>query len=88
MVFKELISLFKIIFTADEHFSKAVEVVITWLDRGSCNKRNTNVFYSMIQSTNSHVRRLLAEKVTYEEEFQRAKETMKGHMQGLLTQCK
>lgn len=41
----------------------------------------------MIQSTNSHVRRLLTEKVSYEEELQRAKELMKGRMQGLLIQC-
>lgn len=42
----------------------------------------------MIQSTNSHVRRLLSEKGTYEEELQKAKELLKGRMQGLLIQCK
>ncbi|KAG8319366.1 Ecto-NOX disulfide-thiol exchanger 2 [Homalodisca vitripennis] len=73
---------------ADEQFTKAVQVVITWLERGDCNKRNSNTFYSMIQSTNSHVRRLLTEKATYEEELTRAKELMKGRMQGLLIQCK
>lgn len=62
-------------------------MVITWLERGDCNKRNANTFYSMIQSTNSHVRRLLAEKANYEEELQRAKDLMKGRMQGLLIQC-
>ena len=41
----------------------------------------------MIQSTNSHVRRLLSEKATYEEELQKAKELLKGRMQGLLIQC-
>ncbi|XP_046659681.1 ecto-NOX disulfide-thiol exchanger 2 isoform X1 [Homalodisca vitripennis] len=71
---------------ADEQFTKAVQVVITWLERGDCNKRNSNTFYSMIQSTNSHVRRLLTEKATYEEELTRAKELMKGRMQGLLIQ--
>uniref|UniRef100_A0A1B6MNE3 RRM domain-containing protein n=1 Tax=Graphocephala atropunctata TaxID=36148 RepID=A0A1B6MNE3_9HEMI len=72
----------------DEQFTKAVQVVITWLERGDCNKRNSNAFYSMIQSTNSHVRRLLTEKATYEEELTLAKELMKGRMQGLLIQCK
>lgn len=72
----------------EEHFTKAVQVVITWLERGDCNKRNANSFYSMIQSTNSHVRRLLTEKATYEDELTRAKELMKGRMQGLLIQCK
>lgn len=71
---------------SDEQFTKAVQVVITWLERGDCNKRNANTFYSMIQSTNSHVRRLLAEKANYEEELQRAKDLMKGRMQGLLIQ--
>ncbi|XP_034934226.1 ecto-NOX disulfide-thiol exchanger 2 isoform X2 [Chelonus insularis] len=70
----------------DDTFMKAVQVVVTWLERGDCTKRNANTFYSMIQSTNSHVRRLLSEKVSYEEELQRAKELMKGRIQGLLIQ--
>ncbi|EFN61407.1 Ecto-NOX disulfide-thiol exchanger 2 [Camponotus floridanus] len=71
----------------DDTFMKAVQVVVTWLERGDCTKRNANTFYSMIQSTNSHVRRLLTEKAAYEEELQKAKELMKGRMQGLLIQC-
>ncbi|XP_049778265.1 ecto-NOX disulfide-thiol exchanger 2 [Schistocerca cancellata] len=71
---------------ADDSFTKAVQVVITWLERGDCNKRNANTFYTMIQSTNSHVRRLLSEKAQYDEELQRAKELMKGRMQGILIQ--
>lgn len=39
----------------DDHFTKAVQVLITWLERGDCTKKNSNTFYSMIQSTNSHV---------------------------------
>ncbi|XP_012276181.1 ecto-NOX disulfide-thiol exchanger 2 [Orussus abietinus] len=70
----------------DDTFVKAVQVVVTWLERGDCTKRNANTFYSMIQSTNSHVRRLLTEKAAYEEELQKAKELMKGRMQGLLIQ--
>ncbi|CAK9829471.1 Ecto-NOX disulfide-thiol exchanger 1 [Anthophora retusa] len=70
----------------DDTFMKAVQVVVTWLERGDCTKRNANTFYSMIQSTNSHVRRLLGEKLAYEEELQKAKELMKGRMQGLLIQ--
>lgn len=62
--------------------------MITWLERGDCNKRNANTFYSMIQSTNSHIRRLLSEKTQYEEELQKAREIMKGRMQGILLQCK
>ncbi|XP_044003931.1 ecto-NOX disulfide-thiol exchanger 2 isoform X2 [Aphidius gifuensis] len=70
----------------DDTFLKAVQIVVSWLERGDCTKKNANTFYSMIQSTNSHVRRLLTEKSSYEEELQRAKELMKGRMQGLLIQ--
>jgi hypothetical protein len=80
-------SCIKYFLLADETFSKAVQVVITWLERGDCSKRNANTFYTMIQSTNSHVRRLLSEKAQYEEELQRARELMKGRMQGILIQC-
>ncbi|XP_014257458.1 ecto-NOX disulfide-thiol exchanger 2 isoform X2 [Cimex lectularius] len=70
----------------EETFGKAVQVVITWLERGDCNKRNASVFYSMIQSTNSHIRRLLSEKANHEEELQKAKDLMKAQMQSLLMQ--
>ncbi|KAK5640045.1 hypothetical protein RI129_010856 [Pyrocoelia pectoralis] len=70
----------------DETFTKAVQILLTWLERGDCSKRNSNTFYSMIQSTNSHVRRLLNEKSQYEDELQKAREIMKGRMQGILLQ--
>ncbi|KAL1502385.1 hypothetical protein ABEB36_007532 [Hypothenemus hampei] len=70
----------------DESFTKALQVVITWLDRGDCSKKNANTFYSMIQSTNSHVRRLLTEKSHYEDELKKAKDLLKGRMQGILLQ--
>ncbi|XP_022904307.2 ecto-NOX disulfide-thiol exchanger 2 isoform X1 [Onthophagus taurus] len=70
----------------DDTFTKAVQIVITWLERGDCSKRNANTFYSMIQSTNSHVRRLLNEKTQYEDELMKAREIMKGRMQGILLQ--
>lgn len=64
------------------------QVLITWLERGDCNKKNVNNFYSMIQSTNSHVRRLMNEKSQYEDELKKAKDLMKVRMQGILLQCK
>ncbi|XP_039284901.1 ecto-NOX disulfide-thiol exchanger 2 [Nilaparvata lugens] len=70
----------------DETFTKAMQVVITWLERGDCNKRNANTFYSMIQTTNSHVRRLLTEKSQFEQELQKAKDLMKGRMHGIIMQ--
>lgn len=46
----------------DDHFTKAVQVLITWLERGDCSKKNSNTFYSMIQSTNSHVSKTCCQK--------------------------
>ena len=38
-------------------FGDSVQLLTAWLERGDCNKRTAGNFYSMIQSTNSHVRR-------------------------------
>ena len=62
--------------------------MITWLERGDCNKRNAGTFYSMIQSTNSHVRRLMTEKGQYEEELAKFREQTCARMQGVVMQCK
>ncbi|XP_031621671.1 ecto-NOX disulfide-thiol exchanger 2 [Contarinia nasturtii] len=70
----------------DDTFSKAVQIFITWLERGDCNKKNSNTFYSMIQSTNAHIRRLLSEKSVYEDELNKAKEIHRKQMQNLSTQ--
>lgn len=72
----------------EDSFSKAAHIFIGWLERGDCSKKNSNVFYSMIQSTNSHVRRLLNEKFTYEDELNKAKELHRKQMQTLSTQRK
>jgi hypothetical protein len=71
----------------DESFQKACQILITWLERGDCNKKNANTFYSMIQSTNSHVRRLLNDKNQYEEDLKKARSNFKKQMQSMLVQC-
>lgn len=63
-------------------------MLFTWIDRGEVNRRTANHFYSMIQSANSHVRRLMGEKAQHEEEMERAKETFKNALMAILTQCK
>ncbi|XP_014673891.1 PREDICTED: ecto-NOX disulfide-thiol exchanger 2-like isoform X2 [Priapulus caudatus] len=70
----------------EESFFKASSLLMQWLERGDCSRRNANTFYSMIQSTNSHVRQILNQKQAYEEEAMKFKEQMKQRMQGLLTQ--
>lgn len=72
----------------EDTFAKAVQVLSTWLERGDCNKKNSNVFYSMIQSTNSHVRRFINEKNNYEEELQKARDLHNKQMHSLSVQCK
>ncbi|CAG0878476.1 unnamed protein product [Darwinula stevensoni] len=70
----------------DSTFLMAVRILVTWLDRGDCSKRNVGVFYSMIQATNSHVRRLVNEKTRHEEELRVVKEQIHQQMQGILIQ--
>lgn len=74
--------------TDDHKFSEATAVLSTWIDRGEVNRRTANHFYSMIQSANSHVRRLMSEKAQHEEEMERAKEAFKNALLAILTQCK
>lgn len=71
----------------DDGFAKAVQTLITWLERGDCSKKNSNTFYSMIQSTYSHVRRLANEKQSCEDELRKAKDLYKKHMQSMVVQC-
>jgi len=42
----------------------------------------------MVQSTNSHIRRLLTERGQYEDELKKAKALGRQRMQGLLSQCR
>lgn len=71
----------------DESFAKAVQILVTWLERGDCNKKNANFFYTMIQSTNAHVRRLQGEKTAYEEELQKSRDVFRKQMQSMSVQC-
>ncbi|KAI1885053.1 hypothetical protein AGOR_G00216220 [Albula goreensis] len=70
----------------DHKFSEATAVLLTWVDRGEVNRRSANHFYSMIQSANSHVRRLLSEKALHEEEMELAKDHFKNALLSILTQ--
>ncbi|XP_074658010.1 ecto-NOX disulfide-thiol exchanger 2-like [Tubulanus polymorphus] len=70
----------------DEIFPKATQVLVTWLERGDCKSRTANVFYSLIQTTNSHVRRLMNEKTTHDDELNAMKDKFRQRMEGLLRQ--
>ncbi|KAB0341498.1 hypothetical protein FD754_018424, partial [Muntiacus muntjak] len=71
----------------DGKFSEAITVLLSWIERGEVNRRSANHFYSMVQSANSHVRRLMNEKATHEQEMEEAKENFKNALTGILTQC-
>ncbi|KAM3934349.1 ecto-NOX disulfide-thiol exchanger 1 isoform 2-T2 [Leptodactylus fuscus] len=70
----------------DNKFSEAISILLTWIERGEVNRRTANHFYSMVQSANSHVRRLMNEKAGHEETMEQAKEIYKTELLGILTQ--
>ncbi|CAH2091238.1 unnamed protein product [Euphydryas editha] len=70
----------------EEHFASTLPTLISWLERGECSKKNSNQFYSMIQATNSHIRRLFNEKMQSEEELQECRERVKTNIQNIIEQ--
>ncbi|MEE6471111.1 hypothetical protein FKM82_009183 [Ascaphus truei] len=70
----------------DNKFSEGITVLLTWIERGEVNRRSANQFYSMVQSANSHVRRLMNEKASHEEQIEQAREIFKTALLGILTQ--
>uniref|UniRef100_A0A8C9YPE8 Ecto-NOX disulfide-thiol exchanger 2 n=1 Tax=Sander lucioperca TaxID=283035 RepID=A0A8C9YPE8_SANLU len=70
----------------DGKFPEAVRVLLTWLERGEVNRRNANNFYSMIQSSNGHIRRLTSEKSQHEKEVEEAKDKFKTALAGIVGQ--
>ncbi|KAG8194245.1 hypothetical protein JTE90_024575 [Oedothorax gibbosus] len=60
----------------EDSFKQACEILITWLDQGECNKRNAGKFYSMIEITYNHVRRLVAAKTKIEDELAAVKQKL------------
>ena len=72
---------------SDQSFMNAVRVLINWLERGECQKRNSGQFYAMIQSTNNHIRRLQNERTVYENEWITARQSYHSRMQSVLDEC-
>lgn len=63
-----------------------MQTLVAWLERGECSKKNSNQFYSMIQGTNSHIRRLFNEKMQAEEELQECKDRVRSHIEKVFEQ--
>ncbi|XP_041076018.1 ecto-NOX disulfide-thiol exchanger 2-like isoform X8 [Polyodon spathula] len=70
----------------DSKFPEVIRILLTWVERGEVNRRNANNFYSMIQSANSHIRRLMNEKAAHEKEMEEAKEKFMNALSGILVQ--
>ncbi|XP_063169847.1 ecto-NOX disulfide-thiol exchanger 2 isoform X1 [Candoia aspera] len=70
----------------DAKFLEAVQTLLAWLERGEVNRRTANSFYTMIQSVNSHIRRLMNEKAGHDKEMEAAKEKFKLALSGILAQ--
>lgn len=64
------------------------QTLAVWLERGECNKKYANAFYSLIQASNNQIRRLFNEKMQLDEEFQNMKNSIKDKFAHVVAQCK
>ncbi|XP_063537884.1 ecto-NOX disulfide-thiol exchanger 2-like [Cydia strobilella] len=71
---------------SDDQFAEAAPTLVGWLERGECNKKNANAFYSLIQASNNQIRRLFNEKLVLDDEYQNMKLTMKEKIAHILLQ--
>lgn len=70
----------------DNILGEAIQVIISWLEKGQCNKKTSNQFYRLISLTNSHVRRLQNEKAQSDKEFEQAKQQYINCKRGIVMQ--
>lgn len=70
----------------EETFTLAASILITWLEKGECTKKNASSFFSMIQSTHNHVRKLQLDKGKYEDQLTEAKKMLKKQLEGIIRQ--
>ncbi|XP_045453403.1 ecto-NOX disulfide-thiol exchanger 2-like [Melitaea cinxia] len=71
---------------SETEFSTAAHTLAVWLERGECNKKHANAFYSLIQASNNQIRRLFNEKMQLDEEFQNMKNSIKDKFAHVVTQ--
>ncbi|XP_026736920.1 ecto-NOX disulfide-thiol exchanger 2-like [Trichoplusia ni] len=68
---------------SDTEFAEAAPTLAAWLERGECNKKNSNTFYSLIQASNNQLRRLFNEKMQIDDEYQTLRNSIRdkfGHI--------
>ncbi|XP_052744651.1 ecto-NOX disulfide-thiol exchanger 2 [Bicyclus anynana] len=62
---------------SETDFAEAAPTLAGWLERGECNKKFSNQFYSLIQASNNQIRRLFNEKMQLDEEFQNLRSSIR-----------
>ncbi|XP_053616497.1 ecto-NOX disulfide-thiol exchanger 2-like [Plodia interpunctella] len=70
----------------DDQFAEVAYTLAVWLERGECNKRNSNTFYSLIQASNNQTRRLFNEKMTLDEDIDKMKTQLRGKFSHIILQ--
>nr|XP_033802903.1 ecto-NOX disulfide-thiol exchanger 2-like isoform X2 [Geotrypetes seraphini] len=70
----------------DSKFREVIQTLLIWTERGEVNRRTANNFYSMMQSANNHIRRLVNERAAHEKEMEVAKENYVVALSGILLQ--
>ncbi|GFU21333.1 ecto-NOX disulfide-thiol exchanger 1 [Nephila pilipes] len=60
----------------DETFNEAIQILICWLEKGVCCKRNIGTFFSMLHCANCHAVRLVNKKAELDEEVKKARENL------------
>jgi len=71
-----------------DKFGYSLDLLLVWLDRGNCHKKNADRFFSMIQAASSHVKRLVGERGDWEVEVERLREQHKARSRELRDQFK
>ncbi|XP_041482729.1 ecto-NOX disulfide-thiol exchanger 2-like [Lytechinus variegatus] len=69
-----------------ETFPQAANMLITWLERGECDKRNSTQFYNLVKSAHMHVRRLIGEKAQCDLNLNQIQQQFRMQVIGLITQ--
>ncbi|XP_045778489.1 ecto-NOX disulfide-thiol exchanger 2-like isoform X2 [Maniola jurtina] len=71
---------------SETDFAEAAPTLAGWLERGECNKKFANQFYSLIQASNNQIRRLFNEKMQLDEDFQNMKSSIRDKFAHVVTQ--
>ncbi|CAH2258040.1 jg26741 [Pararge aegeria aegeria] len=71
---------------SETEFAEAAPTLAGWLERGECNKKFANQFYSLIQASNNQIRRLFNEKMQLDEDFQNMKISIRDKFAHVVTQ--